>query len=530
MKKGLYVTMIGGIAVALLTGGCDFLLGPDEAVGGGNLAIAFGENGGRGAAPADLERYDVVLTGPKEQKITVSLAPEETFYQQVALGEWHLDAKAYKAGNVLIGTGSITVTVKPGRNEVRIPMRRVPVPVPDTQDNTYSISGTITTNNPGGPVSGASVQLNQGGTPVDGAVSTGASGAYTISNVPVGTGYTVEVSLSGYVTGIISSFDVAGDVTGKNLALIRIAGDKTTYTGDTISFTMAYVPGGVTFPTGLTDNVSATMAAAYEIGETAITYELWYTVREWAETNGYTFNTSANSGREGSTGINGDPPTGADQEPVTFISWFAAAVWLNALTEWVNEKTGSSLEPVYYYDNTYAAARMAKDCTPTSNFVKEDGSYGHASAYAKPGATGFRLPTSNEWELAARWRGSDPTNAVNGYTDPYFTKGDSASGATENYLNQAATNAVAWYPGSMGKTKVVKDGVAANGLGLYDMSGNVWEWCDDWDLSNIGSHRIIRGGTWASDASYLRVGYVDSSNSPDSRAMHYGFRPARTAK
>ncbi|MDR1173971.1 MAG: SUMF1/EgtB/PvdO family nonheme iron enzyme [Treponema sp.] len=529
MKKGLYVTMIGGIAAALLIGGCEFLLGPDEAVGGGNLAIAFGEGGSRAAPPADLEHYDLVLTGPKDRKIEARVSAGERFYQQVALGEWHIEAKAYNAVNVLIGTGSITATVKPGRNEVRIPMRRVPVPLPDTSDNTYSISGTITTNNPGGPVSGASVQLNQGGTPVGGAVSTDASGAYTISNVPAGTGYTVEVSLSGYVTGTISSFNVAGDVTGKNLMLVRIAGNKTTYTIDSISFAMAYVPGGVTFPTGLTDNVSATVAAAYEIGETAITYDLWYTVREWAETNGYMFNASANSGREGSAGNTGDPPTGADQEPVTFISWFAAAVWLNALTEWVNEKTGSILEPVYYYDSTYAAAKMAKDCTPTSNFVKEDSLYSFASAYAKPGATGFRLPTSNEWELAARWRGNDPTNTVNDYTNPYFTKGDSASGATADYHDAAATGAVAWYNGNITgtqKTQPVK-GKAANALGLYDMSGNVWEWCFDW--TTAGSSRIIRGG-WVSDADYLQVGYVDSFHSPESRVQTYGFRPARTAE
>jgi hypothetical protein len=159
MKKRLYATMIAGIAAALLTGGCDFLLGPDEAVGGGNLAIAFGESGNRAAAPADLERYDVVLTGPKEQKITVSFAPEETFYQEVALGEWHLDAKAYNAGNVLIGTGSITVTVKPGRNEVRIPMRRVPVPEAPPEDPTYTITiGTF----PGGAVSASPASATAG--------------------------------------------------------------------------------------------------------------------------------------------------------------------------------------------------------------------------------------------------------------------------------------------------------------------------------------------------------------------------------
>jgi formylglycine-generating enzyme required for sulfatase activity len=113
-------------------------------------------------------------------------------------------------------------------------------------------------------------------------------------------------------------------------------------------------------------------------------------------------------------------------------------VWLNAPTEWVNEKTGSNHTPVYYYDSAYGM--VARDSTPDDSnpgyFVKADGSHTYASAYAKPGATGFRLPTSTEWELAARWRGSDATNTVSGYTTPYFTKGDSASGATAYLLGR----------------------------------------------------------------------------------------------
>jgi formylglycine-generating enzyme required for sulfatase activity len=85
----------------------------------------------------------------------------------------------------------------------------------------------------------------------------------------------------------------------------------------------------------------------------------------------------------------------------------------------------------------------------STNFVTEGG-HTYASAYAKPGATGFRLPSSNEWELAARWRGSDPTNTVSGYTNPYFTKGDSASGATADYNDTAASGDVAWYDGNAG--------------------------------------------------------------------------------
>jgi formylglycine-generating enzyme required for sulfatase activity len=170
---------------------------------------------------------------------------------------------------------------------------------------------------------------------------------------------------------------------------------------------------------------------------------------------------------------------------------------------------------------------VAKNSDPDSNFEKESSSYSSASAYAKPGATGFRLPSSDEWELAARWRGSDATNTVSGYTNPYFTKGDSASGATASYSDTTATGDVAWYNGNATKTEAVK-GKATNGLGLYDMSGNVFEWCDDWYPGYEGSDRFLRGGSWNSNANYLRVGYV-LYTTPDLRLSYIGFRPARTA-
>jgi formylglycine-generating enzyme required for sulfatase activity len=208
-------------------------------------------------------------------------------------------------------------------------------------------------------------------------------------------------------------------------------------------------------------------------------------------------------------------------------------VWLNALTEWVNEQSGKSLTPVYYYDR--ACTTVAKDSAYTANFEKEDGSYDYASAYIKPKTTGFRLPSSNEWELAARWRGSDAANTVSGYRDPYFTTGDSASGATAGYDDAGATNKVAWYnestdfPGGTKKTQAVR-GKTANALGLYDMSGNVWEWCYDWYPEYDGSVRILRGGGWDYDAFLLQVGDV-LGDYPVSRyfAGGFGFRPVRTA-
>jgi formylglycine-generating enzyme required for sulfatase activity len=288
-----------------------------------------------------------------------------------------------------------------------------------------------------------------------------------------------------------------------------------------IPFKMVTVPGGHTFPTGADDSGTATVDHAYEIGETEVTYELWYTVRVWAEGNGYTF--YDNPGREGSSGADTAPGVNR-QEPVTEVTWFDAVVWLNALTGWVNEKTGNSLTPVYYYES--ACATVAEDSN-TSNFEKEDPAHSYRSAYAKLGATGFRLPTSNEWELAARWQGSDTGNTVSTYTDPYFTKGNSASGATAAYTDGPATGAVAWYNNNNSlKTQAVK-GRAANGLGLCDMSGNVWEWCYDWYPD--GSGRIIRGGGWNNYASSLQLCFVYYF-SPDDRYNITGFRPARTAQ
>jgi uncharacterized repeat protein (TIGR02543 family) len=454
----------------------------------------------------------------------------------------------------------------------------------------YTISGTITTDNPGGAANGASVQLKQGGSDVGSVVTTAANGTYTISNVLPGNDYTIEVSMTGYTTGTSSSFNVTtGDVTGKNLILARIIctvtfdedggtpvqaasvgeGDKAAkpaapvktnyifagwykepgltnlwdFAADTVTeamtlyarwipFKMVLVPANNTaFPTGLGDSETGTVSFAYEIGETEVTYELWYTVRTWAEANGYSFHYS-NPGQEGGGGSGGASPTTANQQPVTAVSWFSAVVWLNALTEWVNENTGSNLTPVYYYDKDYEY--VAKNSNPALNFEREVGSHDHASAYAKVGGaegfTGFRLPHSLEWELAARWRGGDATNAVINppfNTAPYFTKGDSASGATGNY-NTPATEEVAWYNGNAGSTTHPVKELAPNWLGLYDMSGNVYEWCSDWNAVEPGKQRNTRGGSSFVSNYNMQVG-LNANRPPDEPDATVGFRLVRAA-
>ena len=129
--------------------------------------------------------------------------------------------------------------------------------------------------------------------------------------------------------------------------------------------------------------------------------------------------------------------------------------------------------------------------------------------------TDFRLPTEAEWEFAARGG-----NKSKGYT----------------YSGSNAAGDVAWYKSNCESTHVVKT-KTPNELGIYDMSGNVWEWCSDWygDYSSAavtdpqgpssGSKRAERGGGWYNDASYCRGAYR-ACNTPTTAHDGLGLRLA----
>ena len=256
----------------------------------------------------------------------------------------------------------------------------------------------------------------------------------------------------------------------------------------------------------------------YKLGKTEVTYEVWHEVLTWAESNGYVF---ANKGKEGSGGTEGAAPTEAGKkEPVTTISWRDCIVWCNAYTA----KTMGEGECVYRKSKTDIA--VLKNATDTAACD---------AAYADMSKKGFRLPTEAEWEYAARWQGSDKTNAVQ-YGDVWLTKLNSASGAKDKW-DTAETGEVAWYNVNSGyKTHPVGE-KRANALGLHDMSGNVWEWCFDWydtiAAENVtdpqgaasGTGRVLRGGSWLINANGCAVG-VRFINSPDRRINILGFRLA----
>ncbi|MBN2651268.1 MAG: SUMF1/EgtB/PvdO family nonheme iron enzyme [Spirochaetales bacterium] len=283
-----------------------------------------------------------------------------------------------------------------------------------------------------------------------------------------------------------------------------------------LSINMVTVPvpsQGITFPTGVDDKGRATINYVYEVGETPVTWELWKRVYDWATSSDrgsdrYFFQNPGKKG--GDTHNTYYSPLWADQHPVTNVSWRDSMVWCNAVTEWYNAMNGFRLEPVYRYNDVIVRDSRDRNAIACDNVVVTANN-------------GFRLPSSEEWELAARWR-NDEINTVEGYSNPWFTRGDSASGAIANWKNADATGAVAWYgDNSRARTHSVAT-KQANSLGIYDMSGNVWEW----SFTGSGSFRQKRCGSWSGNASYLQIGSVGSS-SYDRKVFRYnGFRLFRT--
>ncbi|HEX3045075.1 MAG TPA: SUMF1/EgtB/PvdO family nonheme iron enzyme [Bacillota bacterium] len=285
------------------------------------------------------------------------------------------------------------------------------------------------------------------------------------------------------------------------------------------------VPGTDNFPTGVDDSSQcSTVTYPYYMAKYEVTYALWKEVYDWAIKKGYTIENPGNRG----AGIDNDAridvffDTGHESDPVTNINWYDAIVWCNALTEYYNAKNGKNLDCVYK-NSTGNVIKNSIDSTIIS-YLDNKNDFNIS-------AKGFRLPTSMEWELAARYKdGSNwtPGNYASGATDYAWNIGTS-----QPNTNLAPTQEVAWYwdnckvssSPDIYSTHPVGQKLA-NTLGLYDMSGNVWEWCSD--LNTEFSTRVYRGGGWNSYEEFDLLVGVERNSFPGSSQYGAGFRPVRT--
>ena len=219
---------------------------------------------------------------------------------------------------------------------------------------------------------------------------------------------------------------------------------------------MVTVQGG-TLPTG--SELAGQTVSTFEIGKYEVTWGEWQMVCDWAEANGYDdLHTYASSKGNGS-------------HPIQGVSILTAAKWCNAKSE----KEG--LIPVY---ELAGEAYKSGEAVPT---VSES-------------ANGYRLPTTSEWEWAARGGISSL-----GYTYSGSNKLDDVGWYKEN-SNGSAMN----INQSRGTWPVGEK--VANELGIYDMSGNVWEYVfnqQEMNSTDLVFSKLLRGGSWYFDAEYCTV-------------------------
>jgi formylglycine-generating enzyme required for sulfatase activity len=180
-----------------------------------------------------------------------------------------------------------------------------------------------------------------------------------------------------------------------------------------------------------------------------------------------------------------------DDLPVEQVSWYDAVAYCNALS--IKE----GLQPCYQINGMTVGWGDGLKCT------------------------GYRLPTEAEWEYAAH----------------------PPSGSRTVYAGSDTVDGVAWYSGNSGNTTHAVKTKTANGRGLYDLSGNVWEWVWDWYQGNYEAlpstdpmgptakpspeYRVIRGGAWSNTAAFARVA-KRYDYTPTDRHYILGYRIVRS--